>query len=140
MEEIDIIPIEGYDFNQRFSSSDKNVRIEVQSKEIGGNIMEDRYVTKDELKLHTEIINSQFDTKLEKLGAKVDGRLGVIEEKINTLETKLDGKFETMNEKINTLNTKIDTNNKIVWWIMGLISAGIIVPAITLIVKIILSK
>ncbi|MFK4936074.1 hypothetical protein [Lactococcus garvieae] len=102
--------------------------------------MNDKYVTKEELQLQSQLLNSQVDNKISQLEGKIDSQAKVIDEKFNTLNAKIDGKFNALDEKLNSLSTKIDANNKITWWIMSLISAGIIIPAITLVVKIIISK
>lgn len=59
-------------------------------------------------------------------------------------EEKLNSKIEVSEAKIvgkiETLSTKIDSQNKLLYWIMGIISAGIIVPLIAAIMKILFSK
>ena len=53
--------------------------------------------------------------------------------KIEISEVKLSG-------KIDTSTTKIDSQSKLLYWIMGIISAGIIVPLIAAVIKILFSK
>ncbi|WP_414152770.1 hypothetical protein ACKN8S_05200 [Limosilactobacillus reuteri] len=53
--------------------------------------------------------------------------------KIEISEVKLSG-------KIDTLTTKIDSQNKLLYWIMGIISAGIIVPLIAAVIKLLFGK
>nr|DAT11361.1 MAG TPA: hemolysin [Caudoviricetes sp.] len=58
---------------------------------------------------------------------------------LQLLETKLNSKIEISASKtenaINGLSNKIDFQSKLLWWIMGIISAGIIVPLITMTIK-----
>lgn len=152
-----IIPIQ-FDYNQSVVSPNEHVTINVDNNKIGGEDMNDKYVTKDELQLQTQLLNSQVDNKISQLEGKIDSQAKIIDEKFNTLNAKIDGQFKALDEKFNTLNSKIDGkfdsfdeklnsqsvkidgNSKITWWIMSVISAGIIIPAITLVVKIIISK
>lgn len=140
MENRDIIAISEYDRKRMFTSPNPNVKIGIDINEDGGDNMNDKYVTKEELQLQSQLLNSQVDNKISQLEGKIDSQAKVIDEKFNTLNAKIDGEFNALDEKLNSLSTKIDANNKITWWIMSLISAGIIIPAITLVVKIIISK
>ncbi len=140
MENRDIIAISEYDRKRMFTSPNPNVKMGIDINGDGGDNMSDKYVTKEELQLQSQLLNSQVDNKISQLEGKIDSQAKVIDEKFNTLNAKIDGKFDSFDEKLNALSTKIDANNKITWWIMSLISAGIIIPAITLVVKIIISK
>ena len=53
--------------------------------------------------------------------------------KIDVSEAKLSG-------KIDTLTAKNDSQSKLLYWIMGIISAGIVVPLITMAIKYLTSK
>lgn len=75
--------------------------------------MKDDYVTHEEL-----------DHAVDKLADKID-----------KLEISLNAKFDVTNSKFDTLNNRIDSLSKIVWWIMGIISAGIIVPLLAFVFK-----
>lgn len=59
--------------------------------------------------------------------------------KIDVSEAKLTGKIETVESKLSgksdTLSAKIDSQSKLLYWLMGIVSAGIIVPLVTMIVK-----
>lgn len=77
----------------------------------------------------------------------IDGKdFKMLEQKLtsemNISEAKLSGKIDTvearMAGKIDTLTSKIDSQNKLLYWIMGIISAGIIVPLITMLIKFII--
>lgn len=56
-----------------------------------------------------------------------------ITNKIEVSEAKMSG-------KIDVLSSKLDSQNKLLYWIMGIISAGIIVPLIAAVVKMFISK
>ncbi len=70
--------------------------------------MDNGKVTPKDLKITEEKLNSKIDVTVAELSGKID-----------TSEARLAG-------KINTLTTKIDTQSKLLWWIMGIISAGIV--------------
>lgn len=78
----------------------------------GGNM--DKYVTHQEFTSAMHQIDKQFD--------------------------KLDSRFDLTDEKFNTINAKIDNLTKIMWWIMGLIAAGLIVPLLTFMAHAILNN
>jgi hypothetical protein len=63
--------------------------------------------------------------------------LKLIEEKLNSKiqfsEVKILG-------KIDNLETKIDSQSKILWWLMSIVSAGIVVPLVASIIKMIFSN
>jgi hypothetical protein len=90
----------------------------------GDKEMSDKYVTKDELDYKLELTSSKLENKIDILSTKIDGQFKVIDEKFNTVD-----------EKFNTINSKIDNLTKLVWWIFGLIAAGIIIPALASIIK-----
>lgn len=46
--------------------------------------------------------------------------------KITELSGKIDTSEARLAGEINTLTTKIDTQSKLLWWIIGIISAGIV--------------
>lgn len=77
--------------------------------------------------------NNSFDRKDLEL---VEQRLT---NKIDVSEAKLTGKIETVESKLSgksdTLAAKIDSQSKLLYWLMGIVSAGIIVPLVTMIVK-----
>ena len=106
--------------NQSISSSLSNDDIINKKYSSGGGNggMDNNYVTHKELQ-----------TELKLLETKIDGRFNTV-----------DGRFDVIDEKFNTTNAKIDNINKLQWWIMGLIAAGIIVPAVTIVVKTIFTK
>lgn len=54
------------------------------------------------------------------------------------LESKIEINVEKLSGKIDVLGTKIDAQNKLLYWIMGIISAGIIVPFLAMFIKTIL--
>ena len=146
MENRDIIAISGYDKQRIFTSPNPNVKIGIDMNEDGEDNMSDKYVTKDELQLQTQLLNSQIDNKICQLDGKIDSQSKIIDEKFNTLTSKIDGKFDVVDEKINTLNatiegkfdslnTKIDSLTKLIWWIMGIIGTGVIIAIISAIIK-----
>lgn len=51
-----------------------------------------------------------------------------ITNKIEVSEAKMSG-------KIDVLSSKFDSQSKLLYWLMGIVSAGIIVPLVTMIVK-----
>lgn len=81
------------------------------------NMNNDKIPNMSDLKLIEERLNSKIDV----IKAEMDG-------KINTAEANLVG-------KIDSLGNKIDAQNKILWWLMGIISAGIIVPMLALLIR-----
>lgn len=58
---------------------------------------------------------------------------------LQLVETKLNAKVEAsemkITGKIDVLTEKINNQNKLLWWIMSIISAGIIVPLIAMLIK-----
>lgn len=136
-----------YDFSQRphletsFNTPKNDI---IKDKEEDN--MNDKYITKDELNTHSQLLTSQFDNKLSQLEGKIDSQSKIIDEKFNTLNAKMDGKFEVVDEKFNTLNAtiegkfdslnaKIDSLTKLIWWIMGIIGTGVIIAIISAIIK-----
>lgn len=97
------------------------------SSDGGGGSMNNDYVTHPELKV-TEL---NLQNKIDKLDAKIEGRFNIIDEKFNVI----DEKFHIIDEKFNSLNIKIDNLTKLVWWIMGLIGAGLIIPLLAFALK-----
>lgn len=63
----------------------------------------------------------------------------VTKEELKTLETKIDGQFETLNARIDgkfeSLSYQIENSNKILWWLMGIVSTGLVVPLLAFIIK-----
>lgn len=106
----------------------------------GGGNMNNDYVTHAELKLSEEQTQRKLD-KLDNDIAKVDNKLDY---KFNQLDNKIDNKFNELDKKIDSkfdlLNSKLDTQNKLIWWIMSLLSAGIVLPAIAYFIKMIFLK
>lgn len=79
----------------------------------GGGNMNNDYVTHPELRLSEE----QTQRKLDNL-----------DNKITQVDNKIDYKFDL-------LNSKIDSLTKLVWWIIGLLTTGVVLPAITYVIK-----
>lgn len=84
----------------------------------GGDGLNNNYVTKEELKILETKINGEFST----LGAKIDG------------------KFETNEANLKGLGFKIESSNKILWWLMGIVSSGVIIPLLAFVFKAIFIK
>ena len=103
----------------------------------GGNMSNNNYVTHSELKLSEE----QTQRKLDKLSgdiSKIDDKLDY---KFNELDNQVNSKFNELDNKIDSkfdlVNSKLDTQNKLIWWIMSLLSAGIVLPAIAYFIKVV---
>ncbi|OQR15192.1 hypothetical protein [Ligilactobacillus salivarius] len=90
----------------------------------GGGNMNNDYVTHSELRL------SEMETqrKLDKLDNKITQVDNKLDYKFNELDNKIDSKFDL-------LNSKLDTQNKLIWWIIRLLTAGVVLPAITYVIK-----
>lgn len=91
--------------------------------------MNNDYVTHPELKLSEEKIQRKLDNLDSKI-TQVDNKLDY---KFNELDKKIDSKFDL-------LNSKLDAQNKLIWWIIRLLTAGIVLPAIAYFVKTIFLK
>ena len=106
----------------------------------GGGNMNNDYVTHPELKLSEEQTQRKLD-KLDNDIAKVDDKLDY---KFNQLDNKIDNKFNELDKKIDSkfdlLNSKLDAQNKLIWWIIRLLTAGVVLPAIAYFVKTIFLK
>lgn len=90
----------------------------------GGGNMNNDYVTHPELRLSEE----QTQRKLDNLDNKITQVDNKIDYKFDELDKKIDSKFDL-------LNSKIDSLTKLVWWIIGLLTSGIVLPAIAYFVK-----
>lgn len=90
----------------------------------GGGNMNNDYVTHPELRL------SEMETqrKLDKLDNKITQVDNKIDYKFDELDKKIDSKFDL-------LNSKLDVQNKLIWWIIRLLTAGVVLPAIAYFVK-----
>lgn len=90
----------------------------------GGGNMNNDYVTHPELRL------SEMETqrKLDKLDNKITQVDNKLDYKFNELDNKIDSKFDF-------LNSKLDAQNKLIWWIIRLLTAGVVLPAITYVIK-----
>lgn len=77
---------------------------------------DNKYVTHEELKLTEAHIDSKF-------------------EQVNTKFEQVNTKFAQMDGKIDRLSDKIDAQSKVLWWLMGLVGAGIIIPLLGLVYK-----
>ena len=95
----------------------------------GGGNMNNDYVTHPELRLSEE----QTQRKLDNLDNKITQVDNKIDYKFDELDKKIDSKFDL-------LNSKIDSLTKLVWWIIGLLTSGIVLPAIAYFVKTIFLK
>ena len=99
----------------------------------GTNMNDNDNVTFKDLK----IVEGKLSSKIAVSNAKLSG-------KIDTSEAKLSGKIDaseaSLSGKIDTLTAKIDSQSKLLYWIMGIISAGIVVPLITMLIKYLISK
>lgn len=84
---------------------------------------DNKYVTHEELKL-TE---AHIDSKFEQVNTKF--------EQVNTKFEQVNTKFAQMDGKIDRLSDKIDAQSKVLWWLMGLVGAGIIIPLLVLVYK-----
>lgn len=79
----------------------------------GGGSMDPKYATKDEF--------HALDKQVTQLTAKAEGQL-------ETLNSKIDGRFNGLQKDVNHVSM-------IQWWLIGIVSAGIVIPLITLAVK-----
>lgn len=95
----------------------------------GGGNMNNDYVTHPELRLSEE----QTQRKLDNLDNKITQVDNKLDYKFNELDKKIDSKFDL-------LNSKIDSLTKLVWWIIRLLTAGVVLPAIAYFVKTIFLK
>lgn len=97
----------------------------------GGGNMNNDYVTHPELRL------SEMETqrKLDKLDNKITQIDNKIDYKFDELDKKIDSKFNELDIKINSLDDKFDSLTKLVWWIIGLLTTGVVLPAITYVIK-----
>lgn len=95
----------------------------------GGGNMNNDYVTHPELKLSEE----QTQHKLDNLDNKITQVDNKIDYKFDELDKKIDSKFDL-------LNSKLDAQNKLIWWIIRLLTAGVVLPAIAYFVKTIFLK
>lgn len=91
--------------------------------------MNNDYVTHPELKLSEE----KTQRKLDNLDSKITQVDNKLDYKFNELDKKIDSKFDL-------LNTKIDSLTKLVWWIIGLLTTGVVLPAIAYFAKTIFLK
>ena len=126
-----------------YSSNDKNISANTpiesdsqvlynkdgNSSDRGGGNMNNDYVTHPELKLSEE----ETQRKLDNLDSKITQVDNKLDYKFNELDKKIDSKFDL-------LNTKIDSLTKLVWWIIGLLTTGVVLPAIAYFVKTIFLK
>ena len=99
------------------------------SSDGGGGNMNNDYVTHPELKLSEE----QTQHKLDNLDNKITQVDNKLDYKFNELDKKIDSKFDL-------LNSKLDAQNKLIWWIIRLLTAGVVLPAIAYFVKTIFLK
>lgn len=99
----------------------------------GTNMNDNDNVTFKDLKIVEERLNSKIDISNAKLSGKIDTSEAKLSGKIDASEASLSG-------KIDTLTAKIDSQSKLLYWIMGIISAGIVVPLITMLIKYLISK
>jgi hypothetical protein len=80
-------------------------------EQAGGGPMDSKYVTKEELKT---------------LDTKIDGKL-------NTLGATINGRFDGLEKDLNHMS-------KLQWWLMGIVSAGVVLPLFALALKVLFSK
>lgn len=115
------------------SAVDKEIPISYNkdgnSSDGGGGNMNNDYVTHPELKLSEE----QTQHKLDNLDNKITQVDNKIDYKFDELDKKIDSKFDL-------LNSKLDAQNKLIWWIIRLLTAGVVLPAIAYFVKTIFLK
>ena len=87
-----------------------------------------KYVTHEELKLTEAHIDNKFE--------QVNSRF----EQVNSRFEQVNTRFAQTDGKIDRLSDKIDALSKILWWLMGLIGAGIIIPLFAFVFKAIFLK
>ncbi|MCT2907388.1 hypothetical protein EFT87_01745 [Schleiferilactobacillus harbinensis] len=88
----------------------------------GGEDMEKQYVTKEELKT----LDTKIDGKLNTMSATIDGKL-------NTMSATINGRFDGLEKDNKHLS-------KLLWWLMGIVSAGVVLPLLALALKILFPK
>ena len=99
----------------------------------GGNM--DDHVTHRELDKAADSLQKDIKLSQDETSMQITELSG----KIDTIQSNVTGKIDKANSdlsgKISTLATSVGSLSKIAWWIMGIISAGIIVPFVILLVK-----
>lgn len=81
-----------------------------------GGMDMDKYVTHKEL-------NHSFDN---------------LSNKMEQLSLKRDIKDEEINRNIKALSSRLDSQSKLIWWMMGIVSSGIVIPLLVFVVNAIL--
>ena len=85
--------------------------------------------------------NINATISLKKNFLQVDNKLDY---KFNKLDEKIDYKFDELDKKIDSkfdlLNSKLDTQNKLIWWIIRLLTAGVVLPTIAYFAKTVFLK
>ncbi|MGZ7885282.1 hypothetical protein ACN6K0_08705 (plasmid) [Ligilactobacillus salivarius] len=108
----------------------------------GGGNMNNDYVTHPELRLSEKEtqrkldnldnkitqVDNKLDYKFNELDKKIDSKFNELDTKINSLDNKFESKFDL-------LNSKLDTQNKLIWWIISLLTTGVVLPAVTYVIK-----
>ncbi|WP_035178569.1 hypothetical protein [Lentilactobacillus farraginis] len=137
-EKNNVIPMRPNDFKDAYlntSSLPKRERSDYNGGNDGGGGNMDDHVTHRELDKAMESL--QKDIKLSQ--AETSKQITELSGKIDTIQSNVTGKIDKANSdlsgKINALETSVGGLSKITWWIMGIISAGIIVPFVILLVK-----
>ena len=86
--------------------------------------MDPKYATKEEF--------HALGKEVTQLATKIEGQF-------ETLNAKIDGEFQALNSKIDSkfdgLQKDIGHISTLQWWLMGVVSAGIVIPLITLALK-----
>ena len=108
----------------RFSSSLAGLR------DKGDNVMNNNVKKIDykDLEILEQKLNSKSEADTIKLSGKIDTSEAKLSGKIDTSEAKLLG-------KIDALSSKLDSQNKLLYWIMGIISAGFVGILLKLFIK-----
>lgn len=125
-------------FNPGSLSSDSDFvynKNERNSSDGGGSDM-DNYVTHGELKLSEE----KTQRKLDKLDNKIDLKFAELDSKFAKIDTKfdvIDERFKSVDTRFNALDSKIDNLTKLIWWVMSILSAGIVIPLLGYVLKLI---
>ncbi|EEI71653.1 hypothetical protein HMPREF0496_1072 [Lentilactobacillus hilgardii ATCC 27305] len=135
-----VIPMPSKNFEDDYlntPSLPKNRGLDYNGGDDGGGGNMDDHVTHRELDNAVESLQKDIKLAQTETAKQIIGLSG----KIDTIQANLIGKIDNGNSdlsgKINALATSIGSLSKITWWIMGVISASIVIPLIGFLIKVI---
>lgn len=90
---------------------------------------------------HANVVDGPFPATKDNGGnGNMDNHDFVTHKEFNQAMDKLENRFDRLDNHSTGIEHDISHMNHLLWWLMGIVSAGIIVPLLSLLFKVILQK